>query len=59
MNNQIEQAKAFHRLHTLNQPLVLINAWDVGRAKAIEDSGAVAVATSSWAVAKAFGFEDG
>lgn len=59
MNNQVEQAKAFHRLHTLNQPLVLINAWDVGSAKAIEDSGAAAIATSSWAVAKACGFEDG
>jgi 2-methylisocitrate lyase-like PEP mutase family enzyme len=38
---------------------VLCNIWDVGSARAVALSGAGAVATSSWAVAEARGFDDG
>jgi len=50
---------AFAKLHASGDPLVLFNAWDAGSAFAIERSGAKAIATSSWAVAAALGFEDG
>ncbi|EAP89267.1 hypothetical protein OA2633_00700 [Oceanicaulis sp. HTCC2633] len=50
---------AFAALHAPGSPLVLFNAWDAGSALAIERSGAKAIATSSWAVAAALGFEDG
>jgi 2-methylisocitrate lyase-like PEP mutase family enzyme len=49
----------FASLHAPGTPLVLFNAWDAGSALAIERSGAKAIATSSWAVAAALGFEDG
>ncbi|WP_264293813.1 isocitrate lyase/PEP mutase family protein [Diaphorobacter aerolatus] len=38
---------------------MLYNAWDAGSAKAIAEAGAPVIATSSWAVAAAQGFEDG
>ncbi|WP_429912203.1 isocitrate lyase/PEP mutase family protein [Glycocaulis sp.] len=53
------QASIFRDLHTSAQPLVLFNAWDAGSAAAIADSGARAIATSSWAVAEASGYRDG
>lgn len=59
MNNQVEQAKLLQRLHTTGTPLLLPNAWDVGSARAIEASSARAIATSSWAVSNASGYEDG
>lgn len=46
-------------MHVPGDPLVLYNAWDAGSAKAIERAGARAIATSSWAMAAAAGFEDG
>ncbi|MDR0296456.1 MAG: isocitrate lyase/phosphoenolpyruvate mutase family protein [Rickettsia sp.] len=49
----------FKTLHRKGNPLVLYNVWDVGSAQAIEKSGAKALATSSWAVAKSHGYEDG
>lgn len=54
-----EKAKYFHSLHVRGQPLVLFNIWDVGSAKAVEGAGARALATGSWSVAKANGYEDG
>jgi 2-methylisocitrate lyase-like PEP mutase family enzyme len=57
--DQIEKAKQFTRLHIKGAPLVLYNAWDAGSAKAIADAGAKAVATSSWSIAAAQGYEDG
>lgn len=59
MKNQFEEVKGFHLLHTTEKPLILPNAWDVGSAKVIEESGAQAIATSSWAVARANGYNDG
>jgi len=40
-------------------PLVLFNVWDAGSAKAVAAAGAKAIATGSWSVANANGFEDG
>jgi len=57
--NQIEKAERFAALHVKGSPLTLYNAWDAGSAKAIGDSGAAAIATSSWAVAAAHGYKDG
>ncbi|WP_426441462.1 isocitrate lyase/PEP mutase family protein [Bradyrhizobium genosp. P] len=54
-----DQANKFSRLHVKGKPLLLYNAWDVGSAKAIVQAGTKAVATSSWAVAAALGYEDG
>lgn len=53
------KAAAFKKLHVPGRPLVLFNIWDAGSAKAVEASGAKAIATSSWAVARAYGFQDG
>jgi 2-methylisocitrate lyase-like PEP mutase family enzyme len=52
-------AAQFRSLHTATSPLILFNAWDAGSAKAIAESGASAIATSSWAVAAAAGYNDG
>ncbi|MFK7859587.1 MAG: isocitrate lyase/phosphoenolpyruvate mutase family protein [Granulosicoccus sp.] len=57
--NQVEKANHFISLHVAGTPLVLYNIWDAGGARAIADSGAAAVATGSWAVAAAHGYEDG
>jgi len=51
--------ESFTRLHAAGAPLVLLNAWDAGSARAIERAGAPAIATSSWAVAAARGYDDG
>jgi 2-methylisocitrate lyase-like PEP mutase family enzyme len=57
--NQKEQALRLASLHVKGNPLILYNAWDAGSAKAIAAAGAPVIATSSWAVAAAQGFEDG
>ena len=57
--SQSRKAKEFTALHVKGMPVVLYNAWDAGSAKAIVDAGAKAIATSSWSVAAAQGFEDG
>lgn len=59
MTDQIKHADAFAALHVKGDPLVLVNIWDAGSAKAVQDSGAKAIATGSWSVAAAHGFEDG
>jgi len=51
--DQIEKAKRFSELHVKGTPLVLYNVWDAGSAKSILEAGALAIATSSWAVAEA------
>ncbi len=56
---QYERALLFKRLHTPNNPLVLVNIWDAGSAKAVETTGAKAIGTSSWSVAATNGYEDG
>lgn len=59
MQKQFKKAEIFRRLHVPGGPIVLYNIWDAGSAQAVAKSGAKAIATSSWAVAKAHGFQDG
>lgn len=56
---QAEKAARFADLHQKGNPLVLYNIWDAGGAKALADQGASAVATGSWSVAAAQGYDDG
>ena len=57
---QRELAQAFRRMHVEPPILVLPNAWDVASAKALAAlDGCRALATSSAAVARSLGFEDG
>lgn len=56
---QLNKIEAFRKLHVPGKPIVLYNIWDAGSAQAVAKSGARAIATSSWAVAKAHGFKDG
>jgi 2-methylisocitrate lyase-like PEP mutase family enzyme len=51
--------ETFLELHRGTQPLFLANAWDAASAKAFQDNGFKAVATSSAAVANSLGYEDG
>jgi 2-methylisocitrate lyase-like PEP mutase family enzyme len=58
--SQVEQAQAFRRMHREQPILVLPNAWDVESAKRLAAiAGCRALATSSAAVARSLGFEDG
>jgi methylisocitrate lyase len=59
MSTQVQKAQAFRALHVRGTPLVLLNVWDAGSAKAIAAGGAAAIATGSWSVAAATGFADG
>jgi len=56
MTDKIEQ---FAALHVAGTPLILYNIWDAGSAAAVEQAGAKAIATGSWAVAATHGFTDG
>ncbi|MBL4596538.1 MAG: isocitrate lyase/phosphoenolpyruvate mutase family protein [Robiginitomaculum sp.] len=57
--SQVEKAMLFKSLHTQDAPLTLYNIWDAGGAKAVSEAGAKAIATGSWSVAAAHGYEDG
>jgi len=57
--SQANKAKLFAKLHVTGSPVILYNAWDAGSAKTIVEAGAQAIATSSWSVAAAHGYEDG
>jgi 2-methylisocitrate lyase-like PEP mutase family enzyme len=58
--DQREKAAAFRLMHREPPILVLPNAWDVASAKALAAlDGCRALATSSAAVARSLGFEDG
>ncbi len=57
--SQVEKANFFKSLHVPGRPLVLYNIWDAGSARALQEAGAPAVATGSWSVAAAQGFDDG
>lgn len=54
-----EPLEGFRALHRPGMPLVLVNAWDAGSARAVAAAGARAIATSSWAVAASMGLPDG
>ena len=45
-------------LHRRGDPLVLPNAWDVATARAVVEAGFAVVATTSWGVAAALGYDD-
>lgn len=59
MTDQKGRAQRFRELHVKGDPLILFNIWDAGSAKAAASTGAKAVATGSWSVAAAQGFDDG
>jgi 2-methylisocitrate lyase-like PEP mutase family enzyme len=59
MTDQTVKARLFRDLHVKGAPLVLVNAWDAGSAKAVAEAGARAIATGSWSVAAAHGASDG
>ncbi|HEU4947867.1 MAG TPA: isocitrate lyase/phosphoenolpyruvate mutase family protein [Kribbella sp.] len=52
-------AEAFRALHHGPTPLVLPNAWDPVSARVVAEAGYAAVATSSVAVARVIGYDDG
>lgn len=52
-------AQQFRGLHQHGQPLVLYNVWDAGGAVTLMENGAKAIATGSWSMAAAHGYEDG
>ncbi|MEM1345809.1 MAG: isocitrate lyase/phosphoenolpyruvate mutase family protein [Pseudomonadota bacterium] len=57
--SQADAATRLAKLHQKGNPLVLYNIWDAGGAKAIVEAGAPAVATGSWSIAAAHGYDDG
>lgn len=57
--SQIIKADLLKSLHIKGNPLVLFNVWDAGSARAMQEVGAKAIATSSWSVAASHGFDDG
>lgn len=57
--SQAEKASCFANLHQKGNPVVLYNIWDAGGAKALAEAGAPAVATGSWSMAAAHGYDDG
>lgn len=59
MTSQIDKAAFFRSLHIPHDPLILYNIWDAGSAKAVAAAGAKAIATGSWSVAAAQGYQDG
>ncbi|OMF28925.1 isocitrate lyase/phosphoenolpyruvate mutase family protein [Paenibacillus sp. FSL H8-0259] len=59
MKSQLEQARKLHELHRSGSPLVLVNAWDAGSAQIIQGAGGQVIATGSWSVAAAHGYDDG
>ncbi len=59
MNMQMERAKILKNLHINGNPLILFNIWDAGSARAIQEVGAKVIATGSWSVATAHGYDDG
>lgn len=59
MSLQRDLAKKFSDLHVPGNPVILFNAWDAGSARAVAAAGVKAIATGSWSVAAAHGYEDG
>ena len=59
MMTQMKQANLLNSLHTKGDPLILFNIWDAGSAMAIQEIGAKVIATGSWSVAAAHGYDDG
>lgn len=56
---QADKAGQLAALHVKGQPLVLYNIWDAGSARSAAKAGSKAIATGSWSMAAAHGFDDG
>ncbi|WP_428684270.1 isocitrate lyase/PEP mutase family protein [Sphingopyxis sp.] len=54
-----DKVARFRALHVPGDPLILVNIWDAGSAKAVAAAGAKAIATGSYGVAGAQGRNDG
>lgn len=59
MTDTSTKAAHFRALHVPGRPLMLFNVWDAGSARAVAEAGALALATGSWSVAAAHGYQDG
>jgi 2-methylisocitrate lyase-like PEP mutase family enzyme len=59
MDARSEKARLLRELHERDELLVLPNAWDVASARAFAAAGAVALATTSGAIASVHGYPDG
>lgn len=55
----INKFEAFSALHFIERPFIVGNVWDVTSAKLMEECGIPAIATSSAAVARSYGYDDG
>ncbi len=58
MSEQTQNAKKFLSLHTADEILVLLNAWDVASARIFEAAGARAIGTTSMGIAATHGYAD-
>lgn len=56
---QADKARQFAALHVKGRPVVLYNIWDAGSARSAAKAGSAAIATGSWSMAAAHGFDDG
>jgi 2-methylisocitrate lyase-like PEP mutase family enzyme len=59
LNAQRQKAEAFRRMHDRSRILVLVNVWDAMSARAVEEAGGRAIATSSATTAYSIGYADG
>jgi 2-methylisocitrate lyase-like PEP mutase family enzyme len=55
----MNKLQSFKKMHDSNDLLLLPNAWDLLSALVLAQSGFKAIATSSWGVANALGYNDG
>ncbi len=55
----MSHSRLFRELHTQQQPLLIANCWDPLSALVLEQSGAPAVATTSWGMSNHQGLVDG
>lgn len=58
IQTQAQKAERLRSLHHGEQPLILVNAWDVASARVVAELGFPAVATSSAGVAASLGYAD-
>jgi 2-methylisocitrate lyase-like PEP mutase family enzyme len=59
LNTQRRKAEEFRRMHDRSRILVLVNVWDAMSARAVEEAGGRAIATSSATMAHSIGYADG
>ena len=59
LNLQRQKAEALRRMHDRSRILVLVNVWDAMSARAVEEAGARAIATSSATLSHSIGYADG